>query len=239
MLSPTPCLSYKTPITTSLHIYLCFSDEQLSVPLNKKHATGKHSFPPKSPRHPAHTEQRQAQRWGSQIATEWLSGQPSTTGAQCGRLAKPQESLNSCPECSGRIRSLCQKASASRQCTVLNFHAKGSPTPNAAEACRKGPCLPGNSAQQQSLPCLENVWSFKKLLLKKSHQHRSGGSVVKNPPANAGDVGLIPAPGRCPHAAEQLSLRASTTQSEFYWELWLAKPMDAHSLCRNKRSHRD
>ena len=25
-----------------------------------------------------------------------------------------------------------------------------------------------------------------------------GGSVVKNPPANAGDVGLIPGLGRCP-----------------------------------------
>ena len=25
-----------------------------------------------------------------------------------------------------------------------------------------------------------------------------GGSVVKNPPAKAGDLGLIPGPGRCP-----------------------------------------
>ena len=33
----------------------------------------------------------------------------------------------------------------------------------------------------------------------------SGGAVVKNPPANAGDNGLIPGPGRFPHAPEQLS----------------------------------
>ena len=28
------------------------------------------------------------------------------------------------------------------------------------------------------------------------------GSVVKNPSVNAGDVGLIPGPGRCPGAGE-------------------------------------
>ncbi|XP_068412483.1 coiled-coil domain-containing protein 90B, mitochondrial isoform X6 [Eschrichtius robustus] len=32
-----------------------------------------------------------------------------------------------------------------------------------------------------------------------------GGAVVKNPPANAGDTGSSPSPGRFPHAAEQLS----------------------------------
>ena len=32
-----------------------------------------------------------------------------------------------------------------------------------------------------------------------------GGSVVKNPPANAGDTDSIPDPGRYPHASEQLS----------------------------------
>ena len=40
-----------------------------------------------------------------------------------------------------------------------------------------------------------------------------GGPVVKNPPSNAGDVGSIP--GRrtkIPHAAEQLSPRASTRE---------------------------
>ena len=36
-------------------------------------------------------------------------------------------------------------------------------------------------------------------------------AVVKNPPASAGDAGLIPGPGRMPHAAEQLSPCATTT----------------------------
>ena len=40
-----------------------------------------------------------------------------------------------------------------------------------------------------------------------------GGPVVKNPPSKAGDVGLIPGRGtKIPHAAEQLSLHAATTE---------------------------
>ena len=39
-----------------------------------------------------------------------------------------------------------------------------------------------------------------------------GGRVVKNPPANAGDTGSSPGPGRFPHAAEQLSPCATTTE---------------------------
>ena len=39
-----------------------------------------------------------------------------------------------------------------------------------------------------------------------------GGSVVKNLPANAGDMGLIPVLGRFPQALEQLSLCATTTE---------------------------
>ena len=38
------------------------------------------------------------------------------------------------------------------------------------------------------------------------------GSVVKNLPANAGDTGLIPGPGRSPHATEQLSPGTTTIQ---------------------------
>ena len=38
-----------------------------------------------------------------------------------------------------------------------------------------------------------------------------GGPVVKNSPANAGDACLIPA-GKIPHAAEQLSWCAITTE---------------------------
>ena len=37
-----------------------------------------------------------------------------------------------------------------------------------------------------------------------------GGTEVKNLPANAGDMGLIP--GLIPHAAEQLSLCSTTTE---------------------------
>ena len=35
-----------------------------------------------------------------------------------------------------------------------------------------------------------------------------GGSVIKNPPANAGDVGLIPGPGRSP--GEEMATHSST-----------------------------
>ena len=39
--------------------------------------------------------------------------------------------------------------------------------------------------------------------------------MVKNPPANAGDTGLIPA-RKIPHATEQLSPRATTTKPALY-----------------------
>ena len=37
--------------------------------------------------------------------------------------------------------------------------------------------------------------------------------MVKNPPADAGDTDLIPGPGRFPHASEQPSLCATTTEA--------------------------
>ena len=41
-----------------------------------------------------------------------------------------------------------------------------------------------------------------------------GGPMIKNPPCNAGDVGSIPGWGtKMPHAAEKLSLRATTRES--------------------------
>jgi len=46
----------------------------------------------------------------------------------------------------------------------------------------------------------------------KTAEHFPGGSVVKNPPANAGDMGLIPGPGKIPHAVEQLSWWATTIE---------------------------
>ena len=39
-----------------------------------------------------------------------------------------------------------------------------------------------------------------------------GGAVVKNPPANAGDMGLSPVPGKIPHAKGQLSPCTTTTE---------------------------
>ena len=39
-----------------------------------------------------------------------------------------------------------------------------------------------------------------------------GGTVVKNLPANAGDTGLSPVSRKIPHAAEQLSLCATTAE---------------------------
>ena len=43
----------------------------------------------------------------------------------------------------------------------------------------------------------------------------SGGPVVKNPPCNVEDVGLIPGQGtKIPHVAEQLSPHATNTELE-------------------------
>ena len=42
-------------------------------------------------------------------------------------------------------------------------------------------------------------------LFKRSPWDFPGGVVVKNPPANAGDTGSSPGPGKIPHATEQLS----------------------------------
>ena len=40
-----------------------------------------------------------------------------------------------------------------------------------------------------------------------------GGAVVENPPANAGDTGLIPGQGtKIPHTTGQLSPRAASTE---------------------------
>ena len=39
-----------------------------------------------------------------------------------------------------------------------------------------------------------------------------GSSVIKNPPANAGDAGKVPDPERIPYAPEKLSLSTTTTE---------------------------
>ena len=54
----------------------------------------------------------------------------------------------------------------------------------------------------------------KAVLLKRTMCVRDfpGGSVVKNLPANAGDTGPSPGPGRFPHAVEQLSPCTASTE---------------------------
>ena len=51
-------------------------------------------------------------------------------------------------------------------------------------------------------------------MCKKYSWDSPGGPVIKNPPSNAGDMGLIPGWGtKIPHATGQLSLHAKSTES--------------------------
>ena len=61
-----------------------------------------------------------------------------------------------------------------------------------------------------------------------------GDPVVKNLPANAGDIGVIPGPGRFHNASEQLSPCTTATEptSRNYESPCALEPM----LC-NKKSH--
>ena len=56
--------------------------------------------------------------------------------------------------------------------------------------------------------CLENF-------IKTLGRGFPGGSVVKNPPANAGDMGWIPGSREIPQATEQLSPCTTTTEPVF------------------------
>ena len=57
------------------------------------------------------------------------------------------------------------------------------------------------------------------------HTGFPGGSVVKNPPANAGDVGLIPGSGRSPREENGNPL------SVLAWEIpWTAEPGGLQSM---------
>ena len=52
-----------------------------------------------------------------------------------------------------------------------------------------------------------------KCIIKITFRGFPGGPVVKNPPSNAGDAGLIPGRGtKIPHASGQLSPRSPTTE---------------------------
>ena len=48
--------------------------------------------------------------------------------------------------------------------------------------------------------------------MKSEEEGFSGGSVVKNPPADAGDVGSFLGLGRIPHVSEQLSPCTTTVE---------------------------
>ena len=59
--------------------------------------------------------------------------------------------------------------------------------------------------------------------------------MVKNPPSNAGDVGSIPGRGtKIPHAAGQLSLRATATELAH-----LNERENPHATTREKPAHRN
>ena len=49
-----------------------------------------------------------------------------------------------------------------------------------------------------------------------------GGSVVKNPPANAGDVGLMPGSGRSPGEGNSTPLYFSCLENPMDRKLWWA-----------------
>ena len=74
----------------------------------------------------------------------------------------------------------------------------------------------------------------------KNEKGSPGGAVVKNPPANAGDTGSSPGPGRShmpqsnkARAPQLLSLRSRAREPQ------LLKPACLEPVLRNKRSHRN
>ena len=63
-----------------------------------------------------------------------------------------------------------------------------------------------------SLKELQNVGQIKVIIKRQKWKGAPGGSVVKNPPANEGDTGSIPALGRSHMPWSQLSLYPTTTE---------------------------
>ena len=58
-----------------------------------------------------------------------------------------------------------------------------------------------------------------------------GGLVVKIPPANAGDVGLIPGPGRSPGEGNGNPLQCSCVENPMDREAWQAT---VHGVSKNQ-----
>ena len=139
---------------------------------------------------------------------------------------------------------------------------RGSPTaqvslywqgPAAAELCSGTSCSVGSDFRDH----FSQIFIFRSQKMKPSvgkglaqnssvrKEQRSfpGGSVVKNPPANAGDVGPISGLGKIPQAAEQLSPCPTSTVCALepgghnYWVhvLQLLKPRGLEPVLHSKR----
>ena len=59
------------------------------------------------------------------------------------------------------------------------------------------------------------------------------GSVVKNPPANAGDLGSIPGPGRSPGGGNGHPLQYSCLENSMDREAWQAMSMGLQRILHN------
>ena len=98
----------------------------------------------------------------------------------------------------------------------------------ARRFCRRGTCVTGNFILKTCL-----IWGF------------PGGTVVKNPPANAGDTGSSPGQGRShmPRSTKPMGHNywacALEPASHNYWahKPQLLKPVRLEPVLRNKRSH--
>ena len=65
-----------------------------------------------------------------------------------------------------------------------------------------------------------------------------GGSVVKNPPANAGDMGLIPGSGRSSGREDPLEEEMVTRSSILAWRiLWTEEPGGLQSVGLHRVGH--
>ena len=90
-----------------------------------------------------------------------------------------------------------------------------------------------------AIPLL-GIYPEKTIIQKESCWGFPGGAVVKNPPANAGDMGSSPGPGRSHMPQSNLSLCATTTELRSRArEPQLLKPAYLEPLLCNKRSHRN
>ena len=69
--------------------------------------------------------------------------------------------------------------------------------------------------ESESVLCFRSrngIWEKRRKEKRRHPWDLPGGTVVKNPPANAGGTGSIPGPGKFPHTAEQLSPCNTTTE---------------------------